>query len=113
MLYANRFRFLCMFVFLSCHVTVPDKDYWYPSLNKACRKFDVGKAYRDSVPRDTKINQIEKFVEQLLAGSEERREMKLVVLGNGRIGKTTLLCTIKKLLHKVCYLLPVKHTLIW
>ncbi len=66
--------------------------------------------YRDSVPRDTPIDRIEKFVEQLLNGSEERREMKLVVLGNGGIGKTTLLYTTKKLLHKVCYQFTVKQT---
>ncbi len=38
------------------------------------------------------------FVEQLISGSEQWNAMKLVVLGNGGIGKTTLLRTFDQLL---------------
>jgi len=40
----------------------------------------------------------ESFLIELMKNSEEWRAMKLVVLGNGRIGKTTLLQSLKKLI---------------
>ncbi len=38
------------------------------------------------------------YVKQLLSGSEKWRAMKMVILGNGRIGKTTLLDAFEHLL---------------
>lgn len=56
--------------------------------------------YRDSVPQHLRTEQdMAAFVKELMANNnEEFRAMKLVVLGNGRVGKTTLLCALKKLL---------------
>ncbi len=56
--------------------------------------------HRNSVPRNVNMKEEEmrNFVEQLIAGSEQWKAMKLVVLGNGRIGKTTLLRAFDQLL---------------
>ncbi len=42
--------------------------------------------------------EMQNYIEQLIAGSEQWRAMKLVVLGNGGIGKTTLLRAFDRLL---------------
>ena len=40
---------------------------------------------------------VENFFKDYLAGSEEWREMKIMVLGHGRIGKTTLVHAVQAL----------------
>ncbi len=57
-------------------------------------------AHRNSVPRSIHMgkHEMKHYVKELIAGGEQRKAMKLVVLGNGRIGKTTLLRAFDKLL---------------
>lgn len=60
----------------------------------------ASKIQRNSIPQHLQDNDIKEFLSQLMKSGEEFRAMKLVVLGNGRIGKTTLLHTIKKILDE-------------
>lgn len=46
---------------------------------------------------------MKKFLEELGKGHEEWRAMKLVIMGHGRIGKTTLLHVIKSQLNHYPY----------
>jgi hypothetical protein len=69
----------------------------------------IGTQARNSVPRNTKEGDIKPFLIELMKNSTPWHSMKLVVLGNGRIGKTTLLDTMLQLLksskinvNKVC-----------
>ncbi len=66
--------------------------------------------HRNSVPRNINMREEEmrNYIKQLISGSEQWRAMKLVVLGNGRIGKTTLLRAFDRILfpssiHQVFY----------
>ncbi len=56
--------------------------------------------HRNSVPRriDMSKDEMKNYVEQLMKGSEQWKAMKMVVLGNGRIGKTTLLHSFDQIL---------------
>ncbi len=56
--------------------------------------------HRNSVPRrvDMSEKEMRTFISQLIQEGEQWKSMKMVVLGNGRIGKTTLLRTFDKLL---------------
>ncbi len=52
--------------------------------------------------------QMRQYIQQLIASGEQWKSMKMVVLGNGRIGKTTLLQAFDDILHpdhptKVCF----------
>lgn len=51
------------------------------------------------MPRNIPWQEIERTMYQLQDSSEEWRAIKLVVLGNGRIGKTTLLKALKQSLN--------------
>lgn len=62
---------------------------WYAERNRVCKDLGLDKAHRDSVPLNLPINQIKSFLEASKT-SEPWNTMKLVVLGHGRIGKTTL-----------------------
>jgi hypothetical protein len=81
---------------------------WYTLCNKICNQLGVSIKYRNSIPRSLRNeNEIRAFVEELKANSSEWRAMKLVTLGHGRIGKTTLLSRMRSLIdsswiHDVC-----------
>lgn len=76
-------------------------------LNLKCKEVKASKLQRDSVPQGLQnVDQIELILEELKKSSEPWKKMKLVVLGHGRIGKTTLLKAVHNLLdpsvtHKV------------
>lgn len=75
---------------------------WYVDLNYMCKELGLGLADRNSVPPHLKTkDQIRAFLLELRSGFEEWRAMKMVVLGHGRIGKTTLLTAIKSLLQQL------------
>jgi hypothetical protein len=72
---------------------------WFALRNNVCKSMGVGKVLRDSIPRHLeKKEDMESFLKELMASSEPLRSMKLVVLGNGQIGKTTLLHAMKNIL---------------
>ncbi len=65
--------------------------------------------HRNSVPRNSYMNaaSMRQYIQQLISGSEQWKAIKMVVLGNGRVGKTTLLRAFDGVLHpnqisKVC-----------
>lgn len=70
-----------------------EKMAWYAERNAACKEFNLGKAHRDSVPLNLKKSKIRPFLKQ--SSSEPWKAMKLVVLGHGGIGKTTLVHKLK------------------
>lgn len=71
---------------------------WYTLCNKICHKLGANIQFRNSIPKNLKTETpITSFIQQLMSKSSEWRAMKLVVLGHGRIGKTTLL----SVLHSV------------
>ncbi len=58
-----------------------------------------GMIHRNSVPRkpDMKEDEMRQFIQQLMTDAEEWKAIKMVVLGHGQIGKTTLLHTINQI----------------
>ncbi len=58
------------------------------------------KIHRNSVPRrsDMPKEEMREYLKQLMSEGEQWKAIKMVVLGNGRIGKTTLLHSIHQLL---------------
>lgn len=68
----------------------------------------AAKQQRNSVPRTLTIKEIELFLKEIVKASSDWRSMKLVVLGNGRIGKTTTIDTIMKLIYKTDSQVSVK-----
>jgi len=72
---------------------------WYTTCNAVCTKLGVGILHCNSIPRNlcTK-QQIESFVQALVENCAPWRALKLVTLGNGRIGKTTLLHKLRSML---------------
>jgi len=66
------------------------------TLNRLCEELDLGKMQRNSVPlaADDEAS-MRQSLEAMKESSEEWRAMKLVVLGHGRVGKTTLLHKLK------------------
>lgn len=77
---------------------------WFASLNFVCNEFHASNLQRRSVPRLTDngeimVPNIRRFLGELVKSSESWKKMKLIVLGHGRIGKTTLLVTIHNILH--------------
>lgn len=73
---------------------------FYCNLNRACKDLEVGALERASVPEGMPYSEIIVFLKNLQHGSEPYRVMKLVVLGHGQIGKTTLLRAINNILKK-------------
>ena len=74
---------------------------WFGTLNKVCNQLKAGRHQRNSVPRHLVIEKdIHNFLMELQHSSENWHAMKLVVLGNGQIGKTTMLHAMKKLLNQ-------------
>ena len=70
-------------------------------LNKICKEVGVVSAYiRNSIPEKlTNESDIRDYLHLMKEDSIEWNAMKLVVLGHGRIGKTTLIQTLKHILH--------------
>lgn len=65
----------------------------------------VGRTHAESVPPSLiTAGEIRDYLRKIMEGNEEWRAMKVVVLGNGKIGKSTLIYEIKKTLDpmKVC-----------
>jgi hypothetical protein len=91
---------------------------WYSCLNRVCKKLGTSLTLRNSVPQAIQgEKEIQIFIEQLQRKSEVWRSMKLVILGHGRIGKTTLLQSLRQVLaqnydQKVFFHLPFPHTLL-
>jgi hypothetical protein len=83
---------------------------WFALRNEVCNSLGgVGKAQRNSVPQSLELEEdIQAFLKELMSGSKDLRTMKLIVLGDGRIGKTTLLNAMKAVLepdhHQVTFL---------
>lgn len=68
--------------------------------NSVCLEMGVGKEERDSIPKGLNTKErMREFLQELRLGSEEWRALKLVILGHGNIGKTTLLHAIQQLLR--------------
>lgn len=73
---------------------------WYAGLNDVCKELQASPLQRRSVPvGQLNKQQIRELLEELKENSEPWEKMKLVVLGHGRIGKTTLLTAIYNLLN--------------
>ncbi len=85
--------------------------FYLTSIFKRPKPHFSGMALRNSVPRqpDMKAEEMRSLIDQLLKNAEKWNAIKLVVLGNGRIGKTTLLHSINNLLtpspQEVCFCL--------
>lgn len=76
------------------------EEKWYTRCNRICNSLGVGLEFRNSIPRSMEnVEDIKTFVEQLMVNSSEWRAMKLIVLGHGRIGKTTMLSTLRSILN--------------
>jgi hypothetical protein len=63
----------------------------------------IGTQLRNSVPRSIKEGDIEPFLRELMKTSTPWYSLKLVLLGNGRVGKTTLLHKMLEHLNKVYF----------
>jgi hypothetical protein len=94
---------------LNGHTAMLKPIEWFAQRNKICNKMKASKVQINSIPQNMKEEDIQEFMEDLMKSSDELRAMKLVVLGDGRIGKTTLLNSMKLILdpdsHKVLSLL--------
>jgi hypothetical protein len=65
---------------------------WYATCNRICNKLGASIKYRNSIPRNIKsLGDIHSFVKELMSKSSPWRALKLITLGHGCIGKTTLL----------------------
>jgi hypothetical protein len=59
----------------------------------------AGMAHLESVPDTlTTTREIRDYLRECMEGTEEWRAMRIIVLGHGRIGKTTLICSIQDIL---------------
>jgi len=73
---------------------------WFKMLNSVCKEMGVGPLCRDSVPQgEMEKEKVQLFLQELVKNSEPWKVMKVVVLGHGRIGKTTLLCALHDILY--------------
>lgn len=73
----------------------------FANFNQVCKEFHIGEEDRKSAPPHLKTKEeMENFFFELQQGFEDWRAMKLVVIGHGKIGKTTLLHAIKKILKQ-------------
>ena len=78
---------------------------WFTLRNRICNEMNASKVQRNSIPHNLEENNIQPFMKELMENSVPLRSLKLVVLGDGQIGKTTLLNSMKLILdpdnHKV------------
>ncbi len=70
------------------------------TINELCHQLNANRLLRNSIPlkMDDK-EEIAPLLHHLIAGSEEWRAMRIVVLGHGRIGKTALIREVKAILN--------------
>ncbi len=68
--------------------------------NKNQHQYFSAMIHRNSVPRrpDMTADEMRQFIQQLMEEAEEWKAIKMVVLGHGRIGKTTLLHAINQIM---------------
>jgi hypothetical protein len=116
-------NFFILFYFMQIHLSVVPNDMvedcfsenstletvynnsrllrWFSLRNKVCNSLGgIGKAQRNSIPQSLeKEGDIRAFLKELMEGSKDLRAMKLIVLGDGRVGKTTLLNAMKAVLE--------------
>jgi hypothetical protein len=78
----------------------------YGTFHNNSNKYILGKqSHRDSIPEFlTNKEEIIRFLEELQKSSEEWRVMKLIILGNGQIGKTTFVQFIKQITNLVFFI---------
>lgn len=78
---------------------------WFVERNRICNELKANMVMRNSIPQHLPVGEMRQFLYALMKNSEPLRSMKLVVLGHGRIGKTTLLNAMRNILdannHKV------------
>lgn len=82
---------------VECHTNNSLID-WFVALNKISKELGASSLQRNSVPYGLDKDKIEEFLVELMKSSETWKSMKLVVLGHGQIGKTTMLAKFKNLL---------------
>lgn len=68
-------------------------------VNNVVDKLITAKEERASVPCTLKQDEVEPFLRDVMTRSEPWNSLKLIILGHGRIGKTTLLHSIKDILQ--------------
>lgn len=78
---------------------------WYLRVNGLAKDMNCNRLQRHSVPfcvikEDENYVEETTFLSSIVASSEAWRAIKMVILGHGQIGKTTLLSSIKKLLKQ-------------
>jgi hypothetical protein len=68
--------------------------------NWVCKEMGASKVHKNSIPRHLKSEEdMRTFLKELISSSTPLRSMKMVVLGHGHIGKTTLLTSMHNILH--------------
>lgn len=72
---------------------------WFATLNMVCKRLGASVIQRNSIPEGYfSEDQIEEILLELIKSSEKWNSMKLIILGHGQIGKTTLLTEFKTLI---------------
>jgi GTPase SAR1 family protein len=71
---------------------------WFAARNRICNQLQASKIQINSIPPNMEVSNIPSFLSDLMNNSKQLRAMKLVVLGDGGIGKTTLLNSMKSIL---------------
>lgn len=77
---------------------------WYAKRNQTCKELGLGKSHCNSVPLNLPLDQIQSFFKEATVKSEPWKAMKLVVLGHGCIGKSTLVQKLKDYINPVWFL---------
>lgn len=72
--------------------------HWCIRRNYVCNKLGASSLQRSSIPENLDKDKIEPFLRELQKSSHPLKKMKLVVLGHGGIGKTTLLAALRNIL---------------
>ncbi len=74
---------------------------WYTMRNRICKEIGVGQRERNSIPLGWNEQEARIFLNEIKKGSTTWKTMKLVLLGDGRVGKSTLLNRIKFLQQQI------------
>lgn len=84
---------------INCYLAPDYLIRWFATLNSVCKELGASKLQRDSVPQgELSELQIKQVLLELQRSSAPWNKMKLIVLGHGRIGKTTLLTAMHNIL---------------
>lgn len=75
---------------------------WYAARNRLWRESGLGEDILFSVPLNLKEYQLVPFFEEAKNRCESWKIMKLIVLGHGGIGKSTLMYRLKEYVQPVC-----------